>query len=125
MPPAAARPPLAPAKTSTSSSSIQVVYALHIFSGPGEMGSYKSGNTTLRAIVRDFSTRYGSKVRVEIVEFDHLNCNCSSSGGGAYCDNVKCCGNLLRDAVYSQLLCDCRRGKFIAIVAGIPCDGYW
>ena len=110
------------------------MYALHIFSGPGEIGAYRRGNTTLKAIVRDYSERYGSKVSVEVIEFDYLNCDCSS-GGGACCAagygqpfTASCgkrCGNLLREEVYSQLLADCKRGKFIAVVAGIPCDGYW
>ena len=104
---------------------------LHIFSG-----ARTANKDTLACSVVGCCTDCGIDMRCH--EIDYLNCECGYAehnqeadppagerqGGGCYCADPQTCGNILRDEVFDRLLADARGGRFLCIVAGIPCDGY-
>ena len=103
--------------------------ALHIYSGAADFGPTA---TTLGRLVEQLSAERGRAVRIRVIEYDLLNCGCCD-GGAELCHLPRHsrgsvpsvhCGNLARDSVFAPLLEDCGAGRFVAIVAGIPCDGY-
>ena len=105
--------------------------ALHIYSGAGDYGA---GATTLGRLVERLSAERGCAVCFRVIEYDILNCACCEGGRSGLCHLPRHsrgpappsfhCGNIARDSVFDPLREDCQAGRFVAIVAGIPCDGY-
>lgn len=102
---------------------------LHLYSGDGDPSPDAS---TLARIIERLSAERGRAARIRVIEYDILNCGCSgasddactipSDSRGRHANYH--CSNLLRDEVFDALIEDCRAGRFAAIIAGIPCDGY-
>ena len=114
-------------------------HILHLFSGKTEecehVGRCTCGTSLKRIVKRLGNDAWPSQglhkgVEFSVVEVDYLNCGCYDHErrrpAAECCADTprQPCSNLMRQHVFEELLSECRRGKYLAIFAGIPCDGY-
>lgn len=61
---------------------------------------------------------------VKVCEQDYLNCECGAPSLTPKDCKAKDCENLLNDVVFNRLVRWSRAGRFLTIIAGIPCNSY-